>query len=292
MRVLLFGSNGMLGKAIKEKLGSESGFELLCVARSQADFCIDFVDDNAVKESFVKAEPEVVINAGAMVNMQKCEDNPLLAYLINGRFCSILAEFCRSCGSYLVQVSTDHYYAGDGAVRHREDEQVLLLNEYARTKFVGECLARAYSHSVVLRTNIVGFRGTKERPTFLEWAVDAIGAGAQITAFTDYFTSSLHVYQFASILTDILKKRPEGIYNLASSEVLSKEEFLKRLSLKLFRKKLLVSVGSVQDMSGVKRADSLGLDTSRLEKVLGYSLPTADEVMDSIATEYERRQNK
>lgn len=290
MRVLLFGSNGMLGQAVKERLARGSGIELLCAARSGADFCLDFTDDGAVAGCFAAARPEVVINTAAVVSLSKCEESPALAYLVNSRFCSVLAEKCREAGSYLVQISTDHYYAGDGDMRHGEEFPIVLLNEYARTKYAGECLVRAYPYSVVLRTNILGFRGSKDRPTFLEWAIGALESGAEITAFTDFYTSPIHVQHFAKILTDILRLRPEGIYNLASSEVLSKADFLERLSRKLFQRPLAARFGSVHDMPGTRRADSLGLDTGKLEALLGYPLPNSDEVMESIYQEYMRRQ--
>ena len=289
MRVLLFGSNGMLGQAVKEQLAGEEDIELFCAARSGADFCLDFTDDNAVAACFTAARPDAIINAAAEVSLPKCDESPALAYLVNSRFCSVLAEQCRGTGSYLVQVSTDHYYVGDGDKKHGEEFPIILLNEYARTKYAGECLVRAYSHSVVLRTNIIGFRGIKERPTFLEWAVGALESDAEITAFTDFYTSPIHVRQFADILTGILQLRPEGIYNLASAEVISKAYFLEKLSQKLFQKPLAARLGSVHDMPGIKRADSLGLATDKLEALLGYQMPSADEVIESVYQEYMRR---
>ena len=289
MRVLLFGANGMLGQAIRNNFSNANDIELLCAARSEADFCFDFTDDIAVEECFAKAEPEIVINAAAMVNLQNCEESPFFAYLINSRFCSILAQACQRYSSYLVQVSTDHYYAGDGSVRHKEDVPVQLLNEYARSKYAGECLARVYKHSVVLRTNIVGFRGIVERPTFLEWAVRTLQGEEPLTAFKDFYTSSLHTNQFAEILRDILELKPEGIYNISCAEVLSKAEFLEKLSQKLFERPMKAHIGSVHEFQGTKRADSLGLDTSKVEDLLGYTMPGVDAVMESIEAEYRRR---
>lgn len=292
MRVLLFGSSGMLGQAIKKTLSSQSGIELSCAAREHANFTFDFLDDKAVEDCLREVQPDIVINAAAIVNLQQCEDLPLLAYQVNSRFCSVLSEHCKMHGSYLVQVSTDHYYAGDGDVRHGEDAPVILLNEYARTKYAGECFARAYPHSIVLRTNIIGFRGNPKRPTFLEWAIGCMKRGETMTLFHDFYTSSIHVGQFASILGDILKTQPEGIYNLASSSVSSKADFLEKLSLKLFQRPLKAHRGSVRDMQGCQRAESLGLDTSRLERLLGYRMPDLDEVLESVRQEYEWRKER
>ncbi len=291
LRVLLFGSAGMLGQAVQKQLMKEEGIDLFCAARKGAEFSFDFTEDKSVEKCFAKIRPEVVINAAALVSLQQCEDDPSLAYRINARFCSVLAESCRQYGSYLVQVSTDHYYAGDVRRKHRESDPVWLINEYARTKYAGECLALAYSKCVVLRTNIVGFRGRKEMPTFLEWAIGVMQRNEEITAFTDFYTSSIHVGQFAKVLVDILRLRPYGIYNLSSSEVLSKAEFLQRLSQCLFQKPLEAKTGSVHDMQGTRRANSLGLDTTKIESLLGYSMPGVAEVMESIGREYAERRS-
>ena len=289
MRVLLFGSNGMLGQAIKDYMGTKVDVELFCAARDHADVSFDFREDGAVADCFQQIQPDAIINTAAIVSLQLCEDAPVMAYQINGRFCSILSEQCRKFGCYLVQVSTDHYYSGQGPEKHGEDASVMLLNEYARTKYAGECLARTYPHSAVLRTNIIGFRGRKGRPTFLEWAIECMEHGESMTLFHDFYTSSIHVKQFACILGDILGLQPEGIYNLASSTVSSKAEFLKALSWKLFHRPLEAETGSVRDMKGCRRAESLGLDTSKIEALLGYRMPDLDEVLESIWQEYEWR---
>ena len=76
-------------------------------------------------------------------------------------------------------VSTDHYWQGDGRLLHAEDAPIQLVNEYARSKHAGERFALSGSGpSLALRTNIVGVRGWKGRPTFAEWAVGAIRRGS------------------------------------------------------------------------------------------------------------------
>ena len=41
----------------------------------------------------------------------------------------------------LYKISTDHFFTGDRDAKHRESDKVSLVNEYARTKYLGEILA-------------------------------------------------------------------------------------------------------------------------------------------------------
>ena len=187
-------------------------------------------------------------------------------------------------GTYLVHVSTDHYWSGDERRKHSESECVTLSNEYARTKYIGELLALRYDRALVLRTNIVGFRGSAQ-PTFLEWVIMSLREQRHMTLFTDFYTSTIHTVQFAQILEDILHIRPTGLFHLASSTVSSKEEFICTLSQGIFSRMPSYDAGTVAALSTV-RANSLGLDTHALEAVLGYEMPALDEVIASICEMY------
>ena len=286
MKILLMGSNGMLGKAICRELQMCKEIKLICAARQAADYCLDFREDARVWDCIRSTRPDAVINAAAIVSLDRCENETLEAYRINARLCSILSELCRETGSYYVQVSTDHYYVDGGRKKHDERFPVTLLNEYARTKFAGECFALAYEQCVVLRTNIVGFRSDMSRPTFLEWAIGTIQEDKPLTLYGDYFTSPLHTRQFARILKDIILHRPTGIYNLASSTVSSKREFVLRLAQAIFHRVPTYQEGSVKQQAYCRRANSLGLDTAKLERLLGYRMPDLSEVIQSIVEEY------
>lgn len=287
MKALLLGSTGMLGQAIK-KTFRDVGVELYCASRSESEYRLDLLDDRALERCMAEARPDVVINAAAQVSLDTCELNPGDAYRINARFPGVVSALCRKNGSYFIQISTDHYYCGDGDRKHAESDPILLLNEYARTKYAGEQLALTYENSLVLRTNIVGFRGQKS-PTFLEWALKAINNLEPIALFTDFYTSPMHTVDFARILPDVLKAHPTGVYNLASREVCSKKEFILLLAAALTGKTPNYSEGSVRNLRGAPRGDSLGLDVTKMERLLGRRLPSLDETIQSIKEEYEKR---
>ena len=287
MKVLLIGSNGMLGQAVKKALDS-NGIQVFGVDKADSDFCFDLIDDEKVEDCVRQVSPDVIVNAAAIVDISICEKDPGSAYRVNGRLPGILAELCRKYEGYFVQISTDHYYIGHGSQIHRETDNVELVNEYARSKYVGEQLALTYGNSLVLRTNIVGFRG-HGKPTFIEWALQTISDGAPMSLFNDFYTSSICVSDFARILVDLLQLRPLGTYNLASSTVSSKKQFILALSNAVFGYAPNYSEDSVKNISGVRRGNSLGLDTAKIEALLGYKMPSMEETIERIAIEYKER---
>lgn len=287
MKVLLLGAQGMLGQSIAHDLSQAQHIVLYTAARHHADFTFDATQDEELVSCFHEVSPDICINAAAFVRLDGCEQDREMAYLVNARLPERLAALCREKGTYFIHISTDHYYCGDGRKKHTETMPVILLNEYARTKYAGECFVKTYRNSLILRTNIVGFKGDVMCPTFLEWLLNTMKEKKPMVLFDDFFTSSLHTEQFSHILIKLLALRPTGIFNLASSTVSSKEEFACAIGKKVFHHIPVYERGSVRALS-TQRADSLGLSTKKIERVLGCQMPSLDEVADSIFRAYRQ----
>ena len=287
MRCLVTGATGMLGQAVLSE-AARRGIEAVGLARQGTDYNVDITDDAALIAAIADAQPGVIINTAALVDLKRCEDHADEANRINARAVGVMADECRERSMRLVQVSTDHFYAGDGRALHNEDDPVTLLNEYARSKHAGEALALTCPGALVLRTNITGFRGDAARPTFAEWLFGALEKGERINAFTDYFTSTLDVGAFAAALFDLLDAGAGGILNVASNEVSDKKTFIDAVAVQLGVGDANIHAASVQSM-GLARADSLGLDVSRAEKILGRALPNLNAVVIALVEEHRRR---
>ena len=252
MKVIIFGSTGMLGQALQKEARTRN-YNVTGVARKNTDICIDIVNDSSLKECLDRIKPDIVINTVAIVKHDECEQNPAQAYLVNARPASILSDICNRKGAYYVQISTDHYFTGDKNKKHDETHQVRLLNEYAKTKYVAEVFALLNADSLVVRTNIVGFCNLQNQPTFLEWVISCLKNDMPMTLFEDYFTSSINVTQFSAHLFDLIDKRPNGIVNLASRDVTSKKDFIEAIALKLNFHLSRVEIGSVFKLASVEQ---------------------------------------
>lgn len=286
MKVLLFGSTGMLGQALTIEL-KKRAIDFYTASRENADFKVDFMNKDSIEAVLYKVKPDVIINTIANINLQECENNPSIAYMVNARSVSILAEYSLKYNKYLIQISTDHYYLNDNNEHHDELYPIRLVNEYARTKYAGECFALSASKSLIIRTNIVGYRNKINHPTFIEWVIKSLNNKAPITLFNDFFTSSISVTQLSVILCDLLEKNAYGIFNIASKDVFSKEEFVKVLSKKFNLDMSNASSSSMHENAQLIRADSLGLNVKKVERVLGYEMPSLEQVVQELYNNYQ-----
>ena len=82
-KLLICGINGQLGSALKKNFSGE--FDVYGLDRESAGktFSCDITDASNVSDIITKLNPDVVINAAALVDADKCETEKQLAYDIN-----------------------------------------------------------------------------------------------------------------------------------------------------------------------------------------------------------------
>jgi dTDP-4-dehydrorhamnose reductase len=279
--LLVLGSTGLLGQAVMAEARVRA-IPCLGVARSGADRDVDLSDDASLEALVRELRPATIVNCVAITSLELCEADPGLAFAVNAGIPGLLAQLAGELAAKLVHISTDHYFTGDGRRAHAEDAEVKLVNEYARSKYAGEGLALADATALVVRTNIVGLRRWPGRPTFLEWALAAIESDATMVLFDDFFTSSISVRACARAILDLAKLGAIGLLNVASSQVSSKRELVLALAQRLRCELHNAQAGSVRELLP-KRAESLGLDVTRAQELLGRSLPDLSATVTELA---------
>lgn len=281
MKVLVLGATGLLGTEVMQIL-KDRGIRSYGAARSGADLKVDVTDPMALFRLLVRVDADAVINCAANVNLAQCEEDPELAYRVNGAPAGVLSAWSTQTDGRFIQVSTDNYFTGTGSTKHDEQALIGLANAYAASKFSGETMAREAPNSLVVRTNICG-----ARKGFGRWVIDSLLDRAPIGVFTDYFTSAMHVRDCAYALVDLLVTKHTGLLHLGSSEVSSKAEFVRAVAAELQIDPDWIEERSARGMSPA-RALSCGLDVSKAEDWLGRKLPGLTDTVRSLVSEDER----
>src|SRR5262245_15843452 len=106
VRLLVTGVQGQLARSLVERATSE--IAVLCTGRPELDLEKAETIERAVR---VRAA-DIVIGAAAYTAVDRAEDEPDLAYRINGEAAGILAGAARRCGARMLFVSTDYVYNG------------------------------------------------------------------------------------------------------------------------------------------------------------------------------------
>lgn len=285
--LLVLGGTGLAGRAIVTAARAR-GLTVQTLARA-GDHAVDVRDVGDLRGALERARPRMIVNAAAIVSAAECEANPADAWRVNARPAAIVADHARAAGCRTVHISTDHYYCGDGDRKHAEADPVRLINDYARTKYAAEAFALTQADTLVLRTNFIGWPSAGGT-SFAEWAMRVIETDAAADLYQDQFVSSLDVWTFAEAVVDLAGGRAAGVVNLAASQVFSKAQCVAELARQAGRTITKTRLASVAEQSTI-RADSLGLDVSRAERILGRALPDLEGVIANLVAHLEDRRS-
>ncbi len=291
MKIAIIGGSGLLGSNLVK---SFSDFEIKAFSRSFSSNIDDKYNniikfDDIIKELcsyFDFWKPDIIINTVAIVNLQQCEDDLEYANNVNCDLAVELAKVSKKYNAYFIHISTDHYF-NDLYKRHTENMKITLLNNYAKTKYNAEKEIPIHiKRFLIVRTNIIGFR-KNEVKSFFEWLLTSLKNQEKINLYSDFFTSPISVNELGLILIKCYQKNLIGTYNIASKEVIDKYSFGIKVAKQFGFEVTNISKSTLKNnQEDLKRALTLGLDISKIEKDLNINMPTIDETLEKLYLEY------
>ena len=287
-KALIIGSTGMLGQSFN-RICKKMNIDCLGASRNNNDYNIDLRNEGSISKVILNNKFDLVINCAAIVSLPRCEDDKYSASRINDEVVGEIASACSAKDIKLIHISTDHYYTNDGRKLHNETDKIHILNNYAKTKRNGEIKALKYSNSLVIRTNVTGVRGISSNPTFIEWVYKTLLNKDKLNVFVDFFTSTIDANSCADYALRASNMNLKGLLNISSSDCLSKKEFIF-----LFADLLNINLNWASDSSvrniKPKRAESLGLDSSKAERLMKLKMPSSETVIKNLIKSLQNKE--
>lgn len=284
MRVLITGASGMLGSSLIETLRGR--LDVIGLSRHRpADarvgwLEIDLAIPGQLATALEQALPDVVVHAAAMTNVDECERDPDLAMRVNQDCVGDIAAHCAARSAKLVYISTDAVFDGSGKTPYRETDEARPLNVYARAKLGGESLALEAPSSLVLRTNIFGWRHGRGG-SLGEWILAGLREGRELTTFKDVYFSPIAAVLFAGVISSCIECDLRGLFHAGGAESISKHEFAMKIAEQCGLPVQGLRPISVDEKPlTAPRPKYMSLDSSKLATRLRTELPT---VSSSIA---------
>ncbi|MBU6389802.1 SDR family oxidoreductase [Patescibacteria group bacterium] len=189
----------------------------------------DLTDPAFITSLLTESKPAVIIHCAAITDVDLCERDHGLARTLHVDTTKQLASYAPAKFMY---ISTDSVFDGQSG-GYTESDTPAPQNYYALTKLEGEQAAlSANPQTTVLRTNIYGFHYPLGR-SLAEWAVSSLKAGEKIHGFTDVFFNPLYTKQLARIISFFSESNFHGIIHAASSQNISKYDFIRSIATKL-----------------------------------------------------------
>lgn len=238
MKILITGSNGLLGQKLVYKLRNDAGHTCIATARGENRLVkqdgyiyesLDITDKKNVEAVFEKHLPDVIINTAAMTNVDACETEKETCWLMNTTAVehqvNTLQDLKNKNANYnphFIHLSTDFIFDGTHGPLD-ESEKPNPLSYYAESKLAAEKIVTESSLDwAIARTVLVyGIVDNMSRSNIVLWVKSNLEQGKIINVVDDQFRTPTLAEDLADGCILIAKKRATGIYNISGKDFYS-----------------------------------------------------------------------
>lgn len=218
MKILLFGSNGMLGAYFSKYLSQYH--EIVNITRKEMD-AENITNQQLFDILKIHSTSSVLVINSIGVIPQRNDMNDFRKYIkINTLFPQMLAFNCQKLNYKMIHITTDCVYNGEKG-NYDEDDVHTEKNIYGLSKSLGEP-----DNCCVIRTSIIG-QELQNKKSLLEWVISQ--NGKNINGYTHHYWNGVTCLQLAKIVEYMIQNNIywTGVRHIYSPTSISKYELIK-----------------------------------------------------------------
>jgi len=285
MKIMLTGSNGLLGQKIVEKISNEDRFELIatslgnCVVNSDnfKYYSLDVTDQEKINQFVSKHLPDAIINTAAVTNVDYCEQNKVQCDNVNVKAVEYLSEICLKKNIHLVHISSDFIFDGKKNNLYDENDLPNPISYYGLSKLKSEKILYGKKFNwTILRTSVVfGVAKNLQKTNIVLWAIEQLQNEKKIKIIDDEFRAPTLAEDLSKACINVIIGKAYGIYNTSGPKVMSIYEIVVEIA-RYFNLPLqnIQRINSKILDQKAKRPKFTGLELSKAMKKFNYSPKT------------------
>jgi len=218
MRILIIGSNGLLGSDLVEDW---TGDHLIPATSRDADIR----DLEQVRQLVTREHPDWIILAAGYTDVDGSEQHQDLAFAVNRDGARNVSIVARELGAKLCYLSTDYVFDGAANRPYEPEDPIHPLNIYGASKAAGEkAVQEEAGHWLIARTSwLFGVA----RPSFPEKILRAADSQPQLKVVADQVGSPTYSMDLARAIRELVRADTRGVLNITNSGSCSWFEFAK-----------------------------------------------------------------
>ena len=225
LKVILFGSNGQVGREFSTIAENDPAIDLIETPRSTVD--LSSPGDAA---DFIKHhQPGAIVNAAAYTAVDKAETEQDLAWRLNAEAPAEIAGAANDVGARLLHISTDYVFPGTSEKLLVESAALDPVNFYGSNKLAGEVkVQNICSNAVTLRTSwVFSVNGSNFIKTMLRLAETR----RELTVVNDQIGGPTSAASIAAACRKIigLSNGPTGVFHFQGAPHVSWADFARAI---------------------------------------------------------------
>ncbi|MBX0291064.1 NAD(P)-dependent oxidoreductase [Hymenobacter sp. HSC-4F20] len=299
MKILVTGSNGLLGQKLIALLRQQPQVEVIATSRGSNKLAalypdvrflsLDVTDATQVATVLAHEKPTHLIHTAAMTNVDECQLNQEACWALNVTAVSYLVAACQRHHIHLVHISTDFVFSGsEGPLT--EEAQPAPINFYGESKLAAEKLVQACSTPwAILRTALVyGVAHDYGRTNIVLWVRDSLQAGRAIKVVNDQYRTPTLAEDLAQGCWLAAERNATGIFNISSHELFTPYQLAQQVAAFFdLDANLLEKVDASTFSQPATRPLRTGFIITKAEQELGFRPRTFREGIALLASQTE-----
>ena len=288
MKILITGSNGLLGQKLVHLITSGGQHELIATARGGNRLpdssgyiyeSMDITDRTEVLEICKKHQPDAIIHTAAMTNVDQCETERETCWKLNVDAVKYLVEASEAIQSHLVHVSTDFIFSGEEGPLDEQAEPA-PVNFYGESKLAAEEIVKqsGISWSIARTVLVYGIAHDMSRSNIILWVKNSLEAGKNIQVVNDQWRTPTLAEDLASGCLLLAETQTKGIFNISGSDMLTPYQMaLETADFFGLDASLITETDGSKFRQTAKRPPKTGFIIEKAKREIGYKPHTFRE---------------
>ncbi|HNR18979.1 MAG TPA: SDR family oxidoreductase [Bacteroidia bacterium] len=267
-KILITGSNGLLGQKLIYALRSRNDITLIATAKGvnrtkeKSGYVyeeLDITNPEMVMNVLMSHNPDCVINTAAMTNVDACEQNKAECRKLNVDAVTYLTNACKKTNAHFIHLSTDFVFDGENGP-YKEDDKTNPLSFYAQSKLDSEKIVEQNSLAwTIIRTIIIyGVVDDLQRSNVVLWTINSLRDKKKISVISDQQRSPTLAEDLADACIQAAIKKQTGLYHVSGKNIMT----------------ILESVQQTADFFGLDKSFIKPITTAELNQAAKRPLKT------------------
>lgn len=299
MKILITGSNGLLGQKLVELIVADQKHELIATARGENRLphkdaykyiSLDITDEQAVNQVIGSEKPDAIIHTAAMTNVDQCETEKENCWKLNVDAVQYLIKASEANNTFLVHLSTDFIFDGENGPYTEEDEPN-PISYYGESKLAAEkLLTESNIQWAIARTVLVyGIAHDMSRSNIILWVKKSLEDSKGINVVDDQWRSPTLAEDLAQGCLLITEQKAEGIYNISGKNLMTPYEMaIQTADYFKLDKSFITKTDGSKFKQTAKRPPKTGFILDKAIKNLGYNPHSFEEGIAILAEQIKQ----
>ncbi len=282
MKVLVVGGSGVIGSKIVKHFIKNNAEVEFTYFKNNATFgkgnFLDITQKDSTIKLITKINPEIVIHATALANVDLCETDPILANSINVSGTTNVIEGCKMTKSKLVYISTSAVFDGTKK-QYFEKDLVSPFAQYGITKCKGEKMVEDSGLSyLILRTDqpycwIEKWQHTNSVVRVLQ----TLRSGKILKEIVDWYNTPTYVPDFVHATEKLLNSNETGIFHVVGPDFLNRYQWAHQVAAVFNLDRTMIEPINSDSLNLVAKRVNVNLSNQKLLHTTGIKMMNTRE---------------